>query len=127
MREVEIEGQKIQVRGLKRSEIRNLLSPYGYSPTLFNPVKNEAGEVDLAYLDEGRGIILETVMTPDEIDRIETLGGNGACNKVINAIIAESYPQKEEEKNLSSSGNGAGTRNESEPATDALPSAVESA
>ena len=100
MREIEIEGKKFQIRGLKRSEIReNNLWILGYRRNMFQPPETENGKLDVDKLEEGQDKVLEVVLGQARIDELDEIGGNGAMITAWNAIVGETYGVKAEEKN----------------------------
>lgn len=126
MRTVNIYGQDFKIRGLKRREIIDHLSDYGYTGLAHQPPTKEDGKPDFRKIDEGRNRILELVLSADEINRLEDIGGNAACQLAVSEIIKETYPDWGELKNSSNSGSGEVAQKDTEPATDAKPSVSES-
>ena len=87
MREVEINGRKFQVRGLKRKEIRAL---------------REQGFVLLALkgedLDAAQDATFEIVFGPEDLAAIDEMDNRDAL-KLWDAILRETYPAADEIKN----------------------------
>ena len=90
MQKIDIPGGVLEIRGLKRKELKKLRK-YGYKNTSFDPPK----DVDL---DEAIDKILELVLTKTELDLLDDVEPRYA-NEAWLAIIKETYGSGEQEKN----------------------------
>ncbi len=90
MQKIDIPGGVLEIRGLKRKELKKLRK-YGYKNTSFSP----AEDVDL---DEAIDKILELVLTKTELDLLDDAEPRHA-NEAWLAIIKETYGDPAAEKN----------------------------
>ena len=97
MREVKINNRVFNIRGLTRKEIKSL-KKYGF--TYVGP------NLSLETLDDAMDAAFEVVLTADEINTLDDLVHADSTLPIWNAILAETYGSKEEEKNLKTSGAG---------------------
>lgn len=106
MRRIEINGQTIEVRGLRLSEVSSKkMRSLGYGRFLFAPELNGAGDQQ-ERMSEIMDAALVNVLGKDGYDRVDLAGGVAGLRAVFKAIIAETYGDPGEEKNSSSAGSG---------------------
>ncbi len=94
MRVVKIPNHEIEVRGLKRKEIK-ALREFGYYRTRFLPPKEEA---DPDALDEAMDAVIDKVLSKDDLKALDNCEPRYTSD-VWFAIIKETYGDAEEEKN----------------------------
>ena len=87
MRELKLEGQIFEVRGLKRKEVKAL------NREGFNLV-----ELDIGNADEAMDRVFECVFSKAEIKKIDDLENKNAI-ELWRAILKETYGAVDEEKN----------------------------
>jgi len=105
MREITLPGgNTIQVRGLKRKEMREF-KKYGYHISRYRPPE----DLDLA--DEGMEKVLERMLKAEDLALLDELE-NRHTSAVWFAIIKETYGAPDEEKNSLASGSGEQTKSE---------------
>lgn len=100
MRNVEVEGEKISVRGLKRKEVK-ALKKKGF----------DIGELKVEQVDDLLDLVFPMIFSKKEIELIEDSPYKN-CTHLWTAIIAETYGSEEEEKNSPKSGAGSQTEKE---------------
>ena len=100
MREVEIGGQKFDVRSLKRKEVKELIGA-GMNPSSL-PVEKA---------DECMDKVFSYVFTKDQNKQIDELDQKDAM-ALFAHVLKETYGAKDEEKNLLTSGDGEQTKSE---------------
>jgi len=94
-------GRQFNVRGLTRGEVKRLRADDGISLT------NITAENAEAALDK----VLELVLSEHEVHELDDLPNRVAMDVWL-AVLAETYGSRDEEKNLSRSGNGSRTESE---------------
>lgn len=97
-REIKIDSESWQVRGLVFSEIRRLYE-MGISFGELTPEK-----VDAAFIEVSKMIFDES-----DIERFDKVDYGEVANKIVRSVMAETYGSKDEEKNLSRSGDSGQT------------------
>lgn len=109
MRQIEINGQMFEVRGLRLSEVSaKKMRSLGYGRFLFAP--DFAGAEDQQErMSEIMDAALVAVLGKDGCERVDQAGGVAGLRAVFRAIIAETYGDAGEEKNSSAAGSGATT------------------
>ncbi len=88
-------GHEIEVRGLKRKEIKPL-KKYGYFRSRFVPVIDDGD--DGQGLDEAVDAVLDKVLSKDDLKALDDCEPRWT-NEVWLAVIKETYGAPEEEKN----------------------------
>jgi hypothetical protein len=88
-------GHEIEVRGLKRREIKPL-KKYGYHRSRFVPVLNDGGDIDV--MDEAVDAVLDKVLSKDDLNVLDDCEPRWT-NEVWLAVIKETYGAPDEEKN----------------------------
>ena len=101
MRTVKIDKEEFEVRGLTFSEMRQLHEK-GISFGELTPEK-----VDASFIETSKMIFDE-----DDLSRFDKVDYGKAANKIVRAVMAETYGSKDEEKNSSRSGDGGQTAKE---------------
>ena len=92
MRTVSIPDRDIEVRGLKRKEIKGL-KEYGYHRSRFTPPADDPDA-----LDEAMDAVIDKVLTKDDLKALENCEPRWT-SEVWLAIIKETYGSADEEKN----------------------------
>jgi hypothetical protein len=105
VRTVVINGAEFEVRGLRLSEVgKKGMRKLGYGRFAFKPdlgdgdVEERLGEI----MDEA----LLAVLGKDGYEAVDQAGGVQGLREVWQAIIAETYGTRDEEKNSSGAGSG---------------------
>lgn len=118
MRKVKVEETEFAVRPLRRKEMEEKgLAEYGIKPFFYKPPTLDDGAaeadkmVDVDKVVAGQKLVLDLAVEGG-LDAVDAVGGNPAINKVYDAIIAETYGLKGEEKNLPRSGQDDQTQTE---------------
>ena len=93
MRVIEIPGREIEVRGLKRKEIK-ALKEYGYYRSRFAPVKEDDPEA----LDAAMDAVIEKVLKKADLAALDDCEPRWT-SEVWLGIIKETYGAPDEEKN----------------------------
>lgn len=106
MRTVEIQGRKFSVRALKRGEIKHLREDHGI--ILMALTRNNA--------EEAQDRIFNMIFNPEDLKAIDELEWQKS-QELWDAILKETYGAEDEEKNLSGSGPGTQTKDESDTAS----------
>jgi hypothetical protein len=106
MREVKLNGQKFEVRGLRLSEVsEKKMRKLGYGRFAFRPDVKD-GDDQQERLAEIMDAALVPVLGVDGYAAVDRAGGVKGLQKAWRAIMAETYGTEDEEKNLSSAGSG---------------------
>jgi len=100
MREIKVVGRTFKIRSLTYGETKELRKQ-GYG----------AAELKRETADAAMDAYFRLVFTQEEIGRIETYDHLDAV-ELFKGIMAETYGSRDEEKNLSASGNGSQTPSE---------------
>lgn len=94
MRTVKIPNCEIEIRGLKRKEIKTL-KEFGYFRSRFSLPGEDA---DPDTLDAAMDAVIDKVLTPEDIEALEDCEPRWT-SEVWLAIIKETYGSVDEEKN----------------------------
>lgn len=105
------ETRKIQIRALKKKEIRSL-KEYGYGSFFFKP--------DGEHPDDAIDKALEAVLSAEELEFLDECG-NTESTRAWKEMLKETYGAKEEEKNSPATTGGTGTKTASNTAESAPP------
>ena len=95
MRTIKIPGRDIEVRGLKRKELKPL-AQYGYHRSRFVPLTGD--DVPPESFDEAVDVILDKILTKEDLEALDDCEPRWT-NEVWLGIIKETYGSPEEEKN----------------------------
>jgi hypothetical protein len=114
MREVNIGGKNFEVRGLRLSEVSaSKMRKLGYGRFLFVPDIAPGAEDQQERMGEIMDAALIAVFGKDGVEEIDRCGGVKGLQSAFRAILAETYSEPGEEKNLSDAGSGSATPGES--------------
>ncbi len=94
MRIIEIPGREVEVRGLKRKEIK-ALKEYGYYRSRFTP---PGGDAEPEALDAAMDAVIDKILTKDDLKALDDCEPRWT-SEVWLAIIKETYGAADEEKN----------------------------
>jgi len=100
MREIEIAGKVLSIRGLKRKEIKSLRKK-GF----------EISALKIAQVDDLLDDVFPMIFNEQDVELIENSTYKEGT-KIWTAILKETYGNKDEEKNLPTSGDGSQTEKE---------------
>ncbi len=107
MREVDINGKKFEVRGLRRKErCAHGLDRYGYGRFFYSIPETADGKLDREAAETGLDIVLDLILGADAVEEIDSLAGMSGLAAAHMAIIKETYGARDEEKNSPPSGAG---------------------
>jgi hypothetical protein len=115
VREIEVNGKKFGVRGLRLSEIgKDKMKKLGYGRFIFaanmNPQPDGEDPPDQQdRMGEIMDAALVAVFGKETVDDIDKAGGVGGLRTAWQAIIAETYGDRDEEKNSPPAGSGKST------------------